>query len=178
MRKCLLACLLATVANAGPITYILSEDFSGVLGQAPGTSTIDLSFSEPAILTTDTVVTSFLSDTTSGDFSNCTISSVSIPYPVSSPSLAGALVRFASACSTEPGEVGEVMGSIVYFTSNLTSTGIYTAYFQAADTTVVGDLAITPEPAAVAAVSVGLLAIVGLTLWRRRAIRRSALSHS
>ena len=138
MRKWLLLCLLAAVANAGPITYTLIEDFSAVLSQTPGTTTVDVSFSEPAILTTDTVVTSFLSDTTSGDLSNCTISNVSIPATVTTPSLAGAIVNFASSCSTIPGDVGEIGATEVYFTSNLHSAGTYTAYFQAADTTAVG----------------------------------------
>jgi len=157
MRIMLLAlsCLLLPAAGkADAILYTLTSDYSGISGLATG-SVIDWQFEVPAILTTETDVTSLLSTTAGGSFSACTISSVEIPYE---PPITGftstAVALFSSACD------GEVTGASANFAETITSLGTYTVLDRNTDGPI-GTLTIAdvPEPGVFALLGGGLLAI-------------------
>jgi hypothetical protein len=160
---------LSTVSRADTV-YTWSVDYGGSLG--PG-STIDLQFSVPSILTTQTTITSFSNISLGTAFGTCSIMDFLVPVSTSHPGFS-ALVEadFASACG--PG--GFYTGAASFFTQPLTSDGIYTAYSSSG--TALGSLTIAttgvPEPNTLALLLTGFMALTGLAFFRKRRISRLA----
>lgn len=176
LRVLILSSCLAfpAVSNADAI-YTLDLDFSSTPGSLAAGSIVDVQFSVPSILTTDTTISSFLSDSVGGSFTGCTISSVSIPSTeaISGTFVASALVNFASNCSTIPGDVGEISGALGFFQQSITSPGVYSAYYLPSNPLVIGTLTIgTPEPGAALLAGIGLICLLsGARIrWRFRHI--------
>jgi hypothetical protein len=117
-------------AHASQILYTLDLNFSAVPDGLAPQSVVDVSFLVPSVLTSDTVVTSLLSQSVGGSFTGCVVASVNVPgtFDLSGPYIASAMASFVSECSTIPGEVGEVGGALGVFEQSLTSPGTYTAY--------------------------------------------------
>jgi hypothetical protein len=129
----LLSCLAwPAVVRADSIIYTLALNYDNDIAGIASGSVVDWQFAVPSILTSDTVIGSFLSASVGGAFSGCSISNASVPATTSIGILPGAvaeaLTGFAAPCSTIPNDVGIVTGSVALFYTNIDSLGTFTAY--------------------------------------------------
>jgi hypothetical protein len=159
--------------------YTLSVDYSNLTLSVPN-STMQWQFVVPSILTTPTTITNFLSTSLGSGLSGCVISDVQIPLPLATPITglsSSALADFASPCTGN-----QFTGAIAFFTQSLAADGVYNAYglnFNANVRTnvLIGTLTISSvtEPSSISLLGTGLLALVGLLLFKSRSsLTRSA----
>jgi hypothetical protein len=138
---------------AQAVVYTLSLDYSGTMSTgahgtteiAPPGTTLNVVFAVPAILTTETTVTDFISASLGGGFSACgNITQVTIPQPPNPkfPLYASwVLVSWSGLCGAD----NSFIGATAWFIPTITTLGTYTAFLDRYNN-VLGTLSIEEPP--------------------------------